>query len=89
MQASLEGVEARLTALGEEPHFAVVAPGRLQHRCSRFDAWVNFWPVTLRWNVEGVQSASVEAALLEPVPEDCQPSEACSKGVRRRRRRSP
>ena len=62
--ASLDGIEARLQALGEAPRFLAVQPGQLQHNCTSADARVNFWPSTLRWSVEGRQCSSVEAARL-------------------------
>ena len=74
--ASLEGLEARLEYIGEVPRFILVAPGRLQHACSKAVAWVNFWPNSLRWSVEGMQSQDVECALMAPMAEsvEMQPS---------------
>ena len=65
--ASLEGLEACLGVLGERPRFAVAQPCQLQHVCSTAEAGVNFWPNSLRWNVEGRRSFLVEAALLAPL----------------------
>ena len=74
--ASLEGLEARLAGIGEEPRFVTVQPGRLQHACRTAEAWVNFWPNSLRWNVEGRHCLNVESALLAPVKicDEMQPS---------------
>ena len=74
--ASLEGLEARLAGIGEAPRFVAVQPGRLQHACSTAEAWVNFWPSSLKWNVEGRQCRSIEDALLAPaaLDEEMQPS---------------
>ena len=70
VNASLDGLESRLKALGEHPRFVVVGPGgrQLQHQCRAVAASVNFWPATLQWSVEGPGSSAVEAALLRPLP---------------------
>ena len=64
--ASLDGLEARLTACGEEPHFVQSQPGLLRHTCSTADASVCFWPGSLKWCVDGPQAALMDAALLAP-----------------------
>ena len=76
VDASLEGLEARLEAIGETPRFAAAQPGRLQHACKTAEAWVNFWPTSLRWNVEGRHRSRVEEARLAPVApcDEMQPS---------------
>ena len=70
VNASLDGLESRLAALGELPRFVAVGPGgrQLQHQCRLAAAAVNFWPATLQWSVEGPGGSTVEVALLRPPP---------------------
>ena len=72
VNASLDGLESRLAALGELPRFVAVGPGgrQLQHQCRLSAAAVNFWPATLQWSVEGPGGSTVEAALLRPPPSE-------------------
>ena len=79
VDASLDGLEKRLQAFGENPRFETVGPGgrQLQHQCVAAAASVNFWPATLLWSVEGPDMAAVEAALLRPLPSDDEESGLC------------
>ena len=64
--ASLEGLEARLTACGEVPRFVPMQPGLLRHECRTVNASVSFWTGSLKWCVDGPQAAVIDAGLIAP-----------------------
>ena len=66
--ASLEGLELRLTKVGENPRFRASESGGLVHNCGSYRASVRFWPSTLTWCTEGPDCEKVEAMLLAPMP---------------------
>ena len=66
--ASLEGLELRLTKVGENPRFRASESGGLVHNCGSCNAAVRFWPSTLTWCTEGPDGEKVEAMLLAPLP---------------------
>ena len=74
VEASLEGIEERLAAIGERPFFREVGLGRLAHHCNTATATVSFWPSTLKWTVSGPGGHAVERALIGPA--GCRPDEA-------------
>ena len=67
LAVSLEGLELRLSRLGEPPHFVEVEPGHLRHCCISMDARVSFWPSSLKWTAEGRQRSLLEEALMAPL----------------------
>ena len=66
VEASLEGIEMRLAAIGERPFFREAGLGRLVHHCTTAAATVSFWPSTLKWAVNGPGGDAVERALAGP-----------------------
>ena len=70
LAASLEGLELRLSRLGEPPQFAEVEPGHLRHQCSSMEAQLSFWPSSLKWRAEGRHGSLLEEALMAPLPDD-------------------
>ena len=62
--ASLNGIEDRLSDMGERPAFREAGPGKLQHECTTIAATVCFWPGSLKWCVEGKESRYVEDVML-------------------------
>ena len=58
-EASLCGLEDRLSLLGEAPRFVANGTGGLEHQCSWARASVSFWPCSLQWKVSGIDAERV------------------------------
>ena len=68
--ASFDGLEQRLRKFGEIPRFQPTDYSFLEHQCTSVKAVVRFWPNTLLWCTEGLDSDAVDVALAAPMPEE-------------------